>query len=214
MKRLLAIPFAALLITASAQAQAPAAKAPAPAAKPPAPAAKAPVEMTPTGTPGKAAATRSAQATATIKAIDVAGRSITLQNKAGETETFKVGPQVQRLAEFAVGDVIVIDYEQGLALEFQPAGSETVAPTAVAAGGRAGPDQAPGAAAAAGVQATVNVTAIDAARRLVTFQGPGGNAYQVKAGPKVQIEKLKVGDRLLATYVESVAIKLEKPKKK
>jgi hypothetical protein len=207
MRKMLVVPFAAILLAASAQAQAPAAKAPAPAAK-------APVEMNPTGTPGKAAATRSAQVTATIKAIDVAARSLTLQNQAGETETFKVGPQVQRFAEFAVGDVIVVDYEQGLALEFQPAGSETVAPTAVAAGGRAGKDQAPGAAAAAGVQATVNVTAIDVAKRLVTFQGPGGNVYQVKAGPKVQIEKLKVGDRLLATYVESVAVKLEKPKKK
>jgi Cu/Ag efflux protein CusF len=207
MKRLLVVPFAALLLVASAQAQGPAPKAPAPAGQ-------APVEMKTSGTPGKAVATRSAQVTATIKAIDVAARSLTLQNQAGETETFKVGPQVQRFAELAVGDVIVVDYEQGLALEFQPAGSETVAPTAVAAGGRAGKDQAPGAAAAAGVQATVNITAIDVAKRLVTFQGPGGNVYQVKAGPKVQIEKLKVGDRLLATYVESVAVKLEKPKKK
>jgi Cu/Ag efflux protein CusF len=207
MKRLLVVPFAALLLAASAQAQGPAPKAPAPAGQ-------APVEMKTSGTPGKAVATRSAQVTATIKAIDVAARSLTLQNQAGETETFKVGPQVQRFAELAVGDVIVVDYEQGLALEFQPAGAETVAPTAVAAGGRAGKDQAPGAAAAAGVQATVNVTAIDVAKRLVTFQGPGGNVYQVKAGPKVQIEKLKVGDRLLATYVESVAVKVEKPKKK
>lgn len=207
MKRLLVVPFAALLLASSAQAQGPAPRAPAPAGQ-------APVEMKATGTPGKAAATRTAQVTATIKAIDVAARSLTLQSPSGETETFKVGPQVQRFAEFAVGDVIVVDYEQGLALEFQPAGSETVAPTAVAAGGRAGKDQAPGAAAAAGVQATVKVTAVDVAQRLVTFQGPGGNVYQVKAGPKVQIEKLKVGDRLLATYVESVAVKLEKPKKK
>jgi hypothetical protein len=32
----------------------------------------------------------------------------------------------------------------------------------------------------------------------------------VKAGPGIQVEKLKVGDRLLATYVENVALKLEK----
>jgi hypothetical protein len=56
----------------------------------------------------------------------------------------------------------------------------------------------------------VTVTAIDAAARLVSFQEPGGNVYQVKAGPTVQLEKLKVGDRMLATYVETVAIKLVK----
>jgi hypothetical protein len=121
---------------------------------------------------------------------------------------------VKRLDEFAVGDVISIDYEQGLALEFQPAGSENVPPTAITTGARSDKDQAPGATAAAGVRATVTVTAIDMAKRLVSFQGPGGNTYQVKAGPKVHLEKLKVGDRLLATYVEAVAIKVEKPKKK
>jgi hypothetical protein len=36
----------------------------------------------------------------------------------------------------------------------------------------------------------------------------------VKAGPDVKLEKLKVGDRLLATYVEAVAVRLEKPAKK
>jgi hypothetical protein len=48
----------------------------------------------------------------------------------------------------------------------------------------------------------------------VIFQGPGGTLYQVKAGPKVKLEKLKVGDHLLATYIEAVAVKLEKPAKK
>ena len=64
-----------------------------------------------------------------------------------------------------------------------------------------------------GVKATVTVTAINSAKRLVSLRGPGGNVYKVKAGPQVQLEKLKVGDRLLATYVEAVAIKLEKPRK-
>jgi len=32
----------------------------------------------------------------------------------------------------------------------------------------------------------------------------------VKAGPKIQIEKLKVGDRLLGTHVEAVAIRLKR----
>ncbi len=176
--------------------------------------AQAPVEVDNTGTPGKATAKRTAQATATITAIDAAARTVTLKAKSGETQTFKVGPDVKRFDEFAVGDVIVIEFEAGLALEFQPAGSENVPVTAIASGGRAEKDQGPGAAVAAGVRGTVTVTAIDPAKRLVSFTGPGGNVYQVKAGPKVKLEKLKVGDRLLATYVEAVAIKLEKAKKK
>jgi hypothetical protein len=217
MKKLL-VSSAALLVVTFAHAQAPApAKAPPPAPAPaaaPAPASPGPVEVHASGTPGKATARQTAHATATITAIDTAARTVTLKAKSGETQTFKVGPEVKRFAEFAVGDVIEIDYEQALALEFQPAGSENVPLTAIATGGRADKDQAPGAAAAAGVQATVTVTAIDMPRRLVSITGPGGNVFQVKAGPKIQLEKLKVGDRLLATYVEAVAIKLEKAKKK
>jgi hypothetical protein len=204
MRATLAVPLAALLLATGASAQAPAA----------APASAPPVEMKATGTPGKAEATATVHVTATVQAVDVAGRTVTLRNEAGEVHTFKVGPEVKRLDEIAPGDTISIDYEQGLALELQPAGSENVPPTAIATGARAGKDQAPGATAAAGVRATVTVTAIDLSRRLVSFQGPGGNTYQVKAGPKIQLEKLKVGDKLLATYVEAVAIQLEKPKKK
>jgi hypothetical protein len=199
--------LAAVLVATFAGAQAPT-QAPAPSA-----ATTAPVEVDNTGTPGKATATRTTQATATIAAIDAAARTVTLKAKSGETQTFKVGPDVKRFDEFAVGDVIKVQYEQGLALEFQPAGSENVPVTAIATGGRAEKDQAPGAAAAAGVRGTVTVTKIDTAKRLVSFTGPGGNTYEVKAGPKVQLEKLKVGDKLLATYVEAVAIKLEKAKK-
>ncbi len=207
MRRLLAS-LVAVLVATFASAQAPA-KAPAPAAATP-----APVEVDNTGTPGKATAKRTAKATATITAIDAAARTVTLKAKSGEIQTFKAGPEVKRFDEFGVGDVIKVEYEQGLALEFQPAGSENVPVTAIATGGRAEKDQAPGAVAAAGVRGTVTVTKIDSAKRLVSFEGPGGNVYQVKAGPKVQLEKLKVGDKLLATFVEAVAIKLEKAKKK
>jgi Cu/Ag efflux protein CusF len=172
------------------------------------------VEMKASGVPGKATATRTATLTATIKAIDAATRSVTLQNQAGATQTIKAGPQVQRFDEFAVGDTILVVVEQGLVLEYQSAGTPAVAPTAVGAGDRAGPDQAPEGVVAAGVQATVTVTAIDSPNRMVVFQGPAGTLYQVKAGPEVKLEKLKVGDRLLATYVEAVAVRLEKPAKK
>ena len=172
------------------------------------------VEMKASGVPGKATATRTATLTATIKAIDAATRSVTLQNQAGATQTVKAGPQVQRFDEFAVGDTILVVVEQELVLEYQSAGTPAVAPTAVVAGDRAGPDQAPEGVIAAGVQATVTVTAIDSPNRMVVFQGPAGTLYQVKAGPNVKLEKLKVGDRLLATYVEAVAVKLEKPAKK
>ncbi len=191
---LLALPFLAVT-TASAQDKAP-----------------APVEVKQVA-PGKAEAVRKQMVSATVTAVDKATRKITLKGPDGQVQTFTAGPQVKRFDEIAVGDTIKVEFEEGLALEFQPAGTAPVAPEAVVVADKAGKEQAPGAAAAAGVRATVTVTAIDMKNRVVVFQGPGGNLYQVKAGPKIQLEKLKVGDKLLATYVEAVAINVEKAPK-
>jgi Cu/Ag efflux protein CusF len=207
MRARLVVPLASILLAAGAHAQAP---APVPA---PQLSTRRPVEMQATGTPGKAVATRTMQVTATVYAIDLPTRILTLQHDMGGVETMKVGPGVKRLDEFAVGDTVVVDFQQGLALEFQPVGSEFVPPTDVTVGAKGGKDPASVGARAMGVKATVTVTAINSAKRLVSLQGPGGNVYKVKAGPQVQLEKLKVGDKLLATYVEAVAIKLEKPRK-
>jgi hypothetical protein len=163
--------------------------------------------------PGKAVATRLAVDTATIVGLDVPGRLIALKRRNGEEQTFKVGPDVTRLKELAVGDVIKVEFQQTLELEYQPPGSATVAPESGATLGRAGMNEAPGGMVSAGVQATVQVTAVDVKERLLSFQGPKGDIHQVKAGPGIQLDKLKVGDRLLATYVENVAVRVEKAKK-
>ena len=202
MKKLLVSSIALFAVaSSSAQGQAPVNRGP-------------PVEMKASGTPGKATARRTLRVTAIVYTIDPASRMLTLQHDMGGTERLKVGPEVKNLDQFAVGDTVVVEFEQGLALELQPAGSEFVPPTVLATGGPADKDPAAVASAGQRVQATVTVTAINVAKRLVTLQTPGGNVFKVKAGPKIQIDKLKVGDRLLGTYVEAVAIKLEKPKSK
>ena len=207
MRILIAVPLAALLVSSGARAQTP------PETAPPMP-SRGPVEVKPTGTPGKVEAKRSMRITATVYAVDPERRIVTLQNDLGGIETMKVGPEVKRLQDFRVGDTVVIDYDQGLVLEFQPAGTEFVPPTAVAVGERAGGGSAEVGARAMGVKGTVTVVAINAKRRVVTLQSPGEKLYKVKAAPGIQLEKLKVGDKLLATYVEAVAIRLERAKKK
>jgi hypothetical protein len=157
-----------------------------------------------TGTPGQAAATRYTHVGAKVKAVDVAARTITVETGDGQAETIKVAAEVANLGAFGVGDVIHAEYDQGLVLEDQAEGSASVPlEIATAASSSAG-------AAATTVRATVTVTAIDLPSRAVEFKGPRGNRYRVTAGPKVALEKLKVGDRLLATYVEALAVRLEK----
>jgi hypothetical protein len=169
------------------------------------------VEVKSTGVPGQAAATTTATYTATVKAVDVPNRIVTLQGQDGKMDTVKVDPAVERLPEIVPGDVVQVRVSEGLLLEYQAPGTEAVAPQSVVVGGTAGSDSPPGAAAVGALQGTVTVIEIDERHRIVTFQDANGNPYKVKAGPKIQLEKLKVGDRLLATYAQSVAINIQRP---
>jgi hypothetical protein len=203
MKKRLVASFALLALAAAiANAQAPGSPG------------RKPVEMKPSGAPGKAVARRTLKVTATVYAVNVESRIVTLQHDMGGVETLKVGPEVKNLDTFAVGDTVVVEYQQGLALELQPPGAEFVPPTVTPSAAPADKDPAVVASGGQRAQATVTITAINVAKRRITLQTPGEKVFQVKAGPGIQIDKLKVGDKLLGTYVEAVAIKLEKSTKK
>jgi hypothetical protein len=174
------------------------------------PAGPEPLEVKSTGVPGEAAAVQTTKFTATVLAVDTAARRLTLRGEDGTTDTIAIPPGVKRFDEISAGDNIVVEVQQGLLFAYQPVGSDSVAPTAVVAGARASPGEHPAGAVGAAVQATVTITGIDVDKRIVELQGPDGTKYHVKAGPKISIEKLVVGDRLLATYVATVAISLDK----
>jgi hypothetical protein len=160
--------------------------------------------------PGKAQASRAAKASGTVTAMDRAARTVTIQSTGGPLETFKVGPEVKRFDEVAVGDTVAVEFQQGLTLELQQPGEKPVGPEVITGGERSDKDRAPGGSIATWVRATVTVTAIDLKSRTVAFQGPKGQSHQVTAGPTIKLEKLKVGDKLIATYFEALAITLEK----
>ena len=69
---------------------------------------------------------------------------------------------------------------------------------------------APDTASAEVVTATANVQKIDKASRMVTLKGPQGNVVDIKAGPNVNLDKLKVGDKVNAAYYQEVAVSLHK----
>jgi hypothetical protein len=61
------------------------------------------------------------------------------------------------------------------------------------------------------VDVTATITAIDKATRAITLKGPKGDETTIVAGPEVKnFDRLKVGDAVNATYLESLAIELKK----
>jgi hypothetical protein len=149
-------------------------------------------------------AVRAERMLGTVRSVDLAARSVTLEWMGGGIVAFTVGPEMK--LDMSAGDAVLIDIEQQLRLELQQPGTKSVPMTV--SGTRA--VDAPNGIGASGVQATLTVTRVDLGTRVVTLTDPAGATYAVKAGPGLRIEQLKAGDRLLATYSQAIAVRLEK----
>ena len=162
---------------------------------------------------GVVAGGRVEQVTATVTAVDAANRLVTLKGKK-ETDTIRVGPEVVNFDRIKVGDVVKVTFSQGVVLSLQAPGAKPVEPAVTATGGAAPVGAKPAGDVKVGIKGTVTVTKIDMKTRLVTLTGPEGRSYKVKAGEGIALEKLKVGDKVLAEYQETVAVAVEPAPKK
>jgi Cu/Ag efflux protein CusF len=150
--------------------------------------------------------------TATVQAVDVAKRTITLKGPEGNVRTLKVGKRVKNLARLKPGDQVEFDYLESVALYVTPPGGN---PDAVA--GRlvevSAPGKKPGAVMANTVEVKAKVEAVDAAKRTVTLKGPDGNVTTFKVWEKVNLDKIKAGDNVVARYTEAVTVSVRTPAK-
>jgi hypothetical protein len=153
------------------------------------------------------------QITATVTAIDLPTRMVTLKTKSGE-ETIRVGEEAKNLPQVKVGDRVVVTLNVGLVLSMQAPGSKAVAPAVVASAGAAAPGEKPAGDVRARITGTVTIAAIDMKTRVVTLVGPEGRKFKVTAGKGVAIDKVKVGDQVFAEYEERFAIAVKPAKKK
>ena len=159
---------------------------------------------------GQATGERTMTTTAKVKAVDQTNRTLTVVEKDGTTETFKVGDEVKRLNEIAAGDTIVVKFRQGLMLQITPPdGAQPAAAVASSRGDKSGP---PSATATAAAQGIVTVSAVDTKSRIVVLQTDSGDMFKVKADPKIQLDRVKAGDKLYGVYTETLAISVEKAK--
>jgi len=175
------------------------------------------VAFGPTQTPGQAdqakTVTKQNQvtATATIKAIDPATRSITLRAENGDEDTFTVGPDVQRFDQLKVGDTIKATYYESLVFQVRKPGDASPTSGAIAGGGRL--KDTPGA--VVGTQQTMSVTvkAVDMNAPSITVVTDDGRTLTRKIAEKKNLEGVKAGDKIDITYSQAVMVAAEAAKK-
>jgi hypothetical protein len=156
---------------------------------------------------------RAAVMTAEVMAIDLKTRIVTLKGPKGEVRDIKVGEEAVNLPQLKVGDFVTVKYYESLAVE-------VIKPGTVSGAGeksaivRAKPGETPGGMAARQSTVTATVTAIDKKKGTISLKGPDGKTVVAKAEDPKNLDKVKVGDELMITYTEALAISVEKAKKK
>ena len=148
--------------------------------------------------------------TATVTAIDLKNRIVTLDDGAGNLRDFKVGKEAVNLPQVKVGDIVTIKFLESIAVEVIKPG------TAAGAGEkttivRAKPGEMPGGMVTSQKVITATVKAIDKTAGTISLMGPDGKTVKVKAQDPSNLDKVNVGDDLMITYTEAKAISVTRP---
>jgi len=154
--------------------------------------------------------------TASVEAVNYTNREITLKGPSGNEMTFTVDKRVKRLKEVKAGDSIRADYYLSLAAELRPptAEEEQHPLTIIEGAAKAPPGTSPAAAGLRQFKVVTTIEAIDEPGQTVTIKGPRGNAVTVRVADPTLLTRVRVGEHVVITYTEALAISLEKVKAK
>lgn len=145
---------------------------------------------------------RAEEVSAKIEAVDPAKHTVTVQGLAPLAQTVPVAPDVD-LSAIKVGDELTLRVTKGFALwiprpaEGQPSlGTPTAEPSAFLL---------------EGATKTAIVESIDSPKRLVTLKTDDGIVRTIHLGKAcVNFDQIRVGDKVRATLVDSIAIAIGK----
>jgi co-chaperonin GroES (HSP10) len=151
--------------------------------------------------------------TLTVEAIDLEKRIVTLRRADGSIFDLNVGEEVRNLPQVKVGDEVITKYYESLFVQVtKPGGAEGSQVKGTAA--RAKPGEKPAAMGARQVTVTATVEKIGKETMIATLKGPDGEVVDVKVRDPKNLENVNVGDQVVFTYTEGMAVSVEKPQKK
>jgi len=153
-------------------------------------------------------ATQKVQLTTVVEAIDLETRLLTLKGPEGNTRTLSVSEETHNLEMVEVGDQVNVEYVQHMSIEVlandgtQP-GTGTM--TAVAHNKE---DQAPGGMEMETTVITATVEEINLEASTFKLKMPGGEIRDFEAVNPDNLRKAAVGDLVVTTYTEALAVYL------
>ena len=152
---------------------------------------------------------------ATVKAVDYEKRKVVLVGEDSKEVTIKVGDEVKNLAQVKVGDILSVEYIASVSIEVMSPEETEPGTATVTSMTRAQPGEKPGGVASQAVVVVMTIEDIDKENQRVTLKNADGKLATVKPRNPDNLNKVKVGDKIVITQTQSIAIKMtEKPTKK
>jgi len=148
--------------------------------------------------------------TAMVEAINHETREITLRGPEGKTVSFVASEEAQNLGQVAVGDIVMAEYVQTMSIEvFANDGSEPGAGE-IAVAGRSEKGEMPALTAIDALVVTAIVEEINIEANTFKLRGPSGEIKEYEAQNPENLKKAEVGDIVVITYTEAIALTVEK----
>ena len=159
--------------------------------------------------PSGTVAENTVEAQATVTAIDLPQRIVTLRLADGTSMLVQASEDVYNLPQVKVGDIVKVTYTEALAWQVKAASEGTASLYEKVGVDRAPPGEKPGGRVGKTVTLTTTITAIDTAHGTVTLRGPEGNSRTIKVADPSNLSKVQVGDLVAITYSEAVAVSVQ-----
>jgi hypothetical protein len=151
-----------------------------------------------------------AKMTAVVEAINHETREVTLRGPEGNTATFIASEEARNLDQVSVGDTVMAEYEQTLSIEVVANDGSEAGAGALTAMARSEKGQMPGIAAMDVQVITATVEEINIEANTFKLKGPDGEVKEYVARDPENLKKAEVGDLVVITYTEAVALSVEK----
>jgi hypothetical protein len=150
---------------------------------------------------------------ATVKAIDLNTRTVTLVGPQGNTLMLKVGEEVRNLAQVRPGNEVIARYNASVTYVLAPRGAKLPDDSVSMAGARAAPGQMPSGAVGAKVVVTATVVGVDPVAHTLQLINPAGGLIRsvnvVTPQGQESMKMIKVGDTITGVISEAVAVSVE-----
>jgi hypothetical protein len=153
------------------------------------------------------------EAVATITAIDMENRLVTIEGPDGDSIVIKASDKVKNLPQVEVGDKVVVKYFKSITADIVKHGEDDKLGTEVIGAKASAPlGEKPAGAGVVEMTRRVEVVFVDPIQKFVSVRDPdrGLRKVSLKESPDLQhyLKELKEGDVIEVTYTDAMAIEV------